>query len=82
MEAAVEKIHLTLIFAISTLNFLMDVLLHISFQDSGSRRLVKAGSFQDVSCIDPIIVPSSHNMFFEVASELEFVNGDLIRRRV
>lgn len=67
----------TLIFAISTLNFLVNILLHISFQNSRTGWLVEAGGFQYMGCVDPVIVPSSHNMFLQVGTELEFINGDL-----
>ena len=46
---------LTLIFSITTLNFLMHAILDVLLQASCSRRLVETGDFQNVSGVDPII---------------------------
>lgn len=67
----------TLVFSISALNLLMDVLLNISLKDSRSSRLVEACSLQDVCRIDPVVVPPSHHMLFEICAELELVHGNL-----
>lgn len=55
----------------------MDILLDIAFQDAGTGRLVKAGGLEDVGGIDPVVLSTAHDMFFEVRSELVLVNGDL-----
>jgi hypothetical protein len=39
----------------------MDAFLNLSFEDAGSRGLVKPSSFEDMSRIDPVIRPSSHD---------------------
>ena len=31
-----------------------------------------------MGCVDPVIVPPSHDMFLEIAAELELVDGDLV----
>lgn len=63
-----------LVFAITTLDLLMNTLLHFSFQNSSPCWFVKAGDFQDVSCIDPIVRSTSHDM---VIANLEFIDGHL-----
>ena len=65
---------LTLILAISALNFLMYTLLYLSLQDPGSLWLVVIGNFEDVCCIDPIVLTASHYM---AASDTELKDGDL-----
>lgn len=71
----------TLIFAITSLYLLVHVLLHISFQDSRTCGLIKTSSFQDVSRIDPVIMPSSHNMFLQIDSELKLVHWNLLNNQ-
>lgn len=51
----------TLVFAVTTLHFLMHALLHFTFEDSGSCGLVETSSLQNVCCIHPIICSPSHN---------------------
>lgn len=51
----------TLVFAVSTLNLLVCLLLDFALEDSGSGRLVETGSLQDVGCINPIITSTAHN---------------------
>ena len=51
----------TLIFAVASLDLLVEFLLDFSLQNSGSRRFVKARSFQDVGRIDPVISSTAHN---------------------
>lgn len=65
----------TLIFAIATLDFLVHPLLNLAFQNSSSCRLIKACSFKNMCCIDPIVTPPSHNT---VAIDLELEHGDLV----
>lgn len=62
-----------MIFSISTLNLFMNVLLHISFKDSGSGWLIEASGLQDMCCIDPVIVSPAHNMFLQIRTELKLV---------
>jgi hypothetical protein len=52
----------------------MYALLDLSFEDTGSSRLVEARCFEDMCCVDPIIASSSHHT---VAIDLELVNRDL-----
>jgi hypothetical protein len=49
------KISLTLVFPIATLDFFMDVFLHISFENSGSSWFVESSRLEDVCRIDPIV---------------------------
>ena len=67
---------LTLVFAVATLDLLMDAFLHLSFEDPCSGRLVKASYLQDVGCIDPIVRSSAHDM---VGPQLEFIHRYLKR---
>lgn len=52
---AYVKRSLTLVFSITPLDLLMNVLLHISLEDSGSSWFVETGSLQDMSSINPIV---------------------------
>ena len=69
----------TLIFSVSSLNLLVNVLLHITLQNAGSCGFVEACSFENVCRVDPIVMSPSHNMFLEVLAELVLVYGDLRR---
>jgi hypothetical protein len=51
----------TLVFAIASLDLLVEFLLDLSLKDSSSRRFVEARSFQDVGRIDPVICSTAHN---------------------
>src|SRR5579871_2446862 len=51
---------LTLILAISALNFLVDALLNFSFQYPRALRFIKIRHFQDLSRIHPTIALPSH----------------------
>jgi hypothetical protein len=51
------------------------VFLNITFEDSGSSGFVEAGGLENVCCVDPVVAPSSHYMFFEVCAELELIHG-------
>ena len=62
-----------MVFSIATLDFLVNVFLHISFENSGSSWLVEPSSLQNMCRIDPVIMSPSHHMFFEVTTKLEFV---------
>jgi hypothetical protein len=62
---------LTLIFAIPSLDLFMHPLLNFPLENPRSRGLVESGKLQDVSSVDPIIRPPSHDM---VARNLEFVD--------
>jgi hypothetical protein len=53
------------------------VFLNITFEDSGSSGFVEAGGLENVCCVDPVVAPSSHYMFFEVCAELELIHGYL-----
>lgn len=65
----------TLVFAVSTLHFLMNPLLHLPLQDTGSRRLVEVGYFKDMRRIDPVIRATAHDM---VAFDIDFVDRHLV----
>lgn len=67
----------TLIFAITALDFLMHSLLHLSFQNSSSCRLIEPGCFEDMCCIDPIILSPSHHT---ITFDLEFKHRNLEAR--
>jgi hypothetical protein len=67
----------TLIFAITTLNLFMQLLLDFSLQDTGPRRFIEACSFQDMRRIDPIVMATAHYMFLEIRTKLEFIDGNL-----
>ncbi len=67
----------TLILSVATLNLLMKFFLDFSFQDTGSGRLVKASSFQNMRLIDPIVMTAAHNMFLKIWSELKLIHRDL-----
>lgn len=66
----------TLKFAITSLDLLVVSLLYIALEDPSSRRLVKAGGFQDMRGIDPIVGLASHYMLPLCiwAYKLEFPN--------
>lgn len=66
-----------LVFSITTLNLLMQFLLHLTLQDTSPSRLIETSSFQNVCRIDPVVMATAHDMFLEVGSELELVDGDL-----
>ena len=51
----------TLVFAISTLNLLVHLLLNLALQDSGTGGLIETSSLQYMRGIDPIIVTTAHN---------------------
>jgi hypothetical protein len=53
---------LTLVFAISALNFLMDIFLDLPLEDSCARGLVEPGGFEDMCCIDPIVCSAAHDL--------------------
>lgn len=76
-SVAILEIH-TLIFAVASLHFFMHSLLYLSFQNSSSRRLIKAGCLEDVRCIDPVVASPSHHT---VTIDFEFVHRDLERPR-
>lgn len=55
----------------------MHVLLHLTLEDSRSGGLVKAGSFEDVGGINPVVLATAHDMFFQVGAELILPDGYL-----
>lgn len=61
----------TLIFAVPSLNLLMNIFLDLTLQYPSTSRLVKARRFQNVRGIDPVIVTSSHDMFLQLISKLK-----------
>ena len=79
-EIAAE-IH-ALVFSITTLNLLMQFLLHLTLQDTSPSRLIETSSFQNVCRIDPVVMATAHDMFLEVESELELVDGDLRKSEI
>ena len=66
----------TLVFAITSLDFLMNILLYFAFKDSCAGGLVKASSLQNVGGIDPIVQSPSHDMFLEVGTKLKLIHRD------
>lgn len=63
----------TLVFAVATLDLLVCRLLHIPFEDTSTCWLIETSGFQNMCRIDPIVVPPSHNMLFQIVSKLEFI---------
>jgi hypothetical protein len=63
-----------LVFAISTLDLLMNTLLNLPFEDASSGGFIKTGNLEDMCRIDPIIPTSSHHI---VASNFKLVHWDL-----
>jgi hypothetical protein len=66
-----------LIFAIATLDLLVDIFLNFAFEDTCAGRLVEASAFEDMSGIDPIVCSPAHYMFLELWAKLKFVYGNL-----
>jgi hypothetical protein len=64
----------TLIFAIATLNLLMDAFLDLLFENSRSCRFIIAGNLQNVGGIDPVVGSSSHDM---VGRKFQLVDWNL-----
>lgn len=77
VKTQTAKTERTLVFAIASLNLLVDILLDLSFENARSCGFVKAGSLQDVCRIDPVVMAPAHNMLLEVISKLVLVNWDL-----
>lgn len=69
-----ERNPCALVLSISTLNFLMDTLLHFSFQNSCPGRFIEAGDFENMCGIDPVVGPTSHDV---VGADFELVDGHL-----
>lgn len=67
----------TLIFPVAALDLFVDILLDVALEDAGPGWLVEASGFQDVGGVDPVVLSAAHNMFFQVGSELVFVDGNL-----
>jgi hypothetical protein len=72
----------TLVFPVAALDLFVVVLLDIALEDTCTGGLVEAGGFEDVGGVDPIVLSPAHDMFFQVGSELVFVDGDLAVRRL
>lgn len=70
---------LTLVFPVTSLNFLMHTFLYISLQYACSRGFVEVGHLQDMRSINPIIVAPTHDMFTATG---KFKNRDLFRMSV
>lgn len=66
--------HYTLIFAIASLNFLVDTLLNLTLQNSGSGRFVEVRHFENLCSIDPAIFSTTHDV---VVIDVKLVNRDL-----
>jgi hypothetical protein len=64
----------TLVLSVTTLNLFVHALLDLSLENTGSRRLIKAGCLENMRSIDPIISTSSHHT---IAINLELVHRDL-----
>jgi hypothetical protein len=63
-----------LVFAITTLDLFVFVLLDLALEYPRPCRLVEPRSLEDVCRIDPVVVPPTHDMLLEVRAELELVN--------
>ena len=77
LDSPLERDPCSLIFSITALDLFVRFFLNFSLQNSRSGRLVEPRSFQDVCGIDPVVLPTSHDMFFEVHAELEFIDRNL-----
>ena len=71
---------LTLILSIPSLYLLMLSLLHLSLQDSRSRRFIESCSLQDMCRIDIVVVSAAHNMLFEIDPKLILPDWNLMVR--
>ena len=67
----------TLIFPVSALDFLVDILLDVPLEDACAGRLVEASGLEDVCRINPVVFSPAHDMFLEVGAKLVLVHGDL-----
>ena len=65
----------TLIFAITSLHFLMDTFLDLTFQYPCAGWLVIIRSLENMGCIDPVILTASHNLV--ICGVQKLVDGDL-----
>lgn len=68
-----------LVFAISTLNLLVDVLLDLALEDASAGRFIEASTLEDMSGIDPIVYFAAHHMFLELRAKLVLIDGNLSR---
>ena len=59
-----------MILSIASLDLLMGGLLYLALEDSRPCWLVEARGFQDVGCVDPVIVAPAHDMFFGIMAKL------------
>lgn len=66
-----------MVFPVAALDLLVDVFLDIALQNPGARRFVKTGCFENVGGIDPVVLSTAHNMFFQVRAKLVLIDGDL-----
>ena len=69
----------TLVFAITTLNFLVYAPLNFAFENPSSRRFIKPRCFENMCCVYPIVFSSSHHT---IAVDFELVNRMLRRMSV
>lgn len=66
---------LTLILSISALHLFMHALLYLALQDTRADALLILGRLEDVSRIDPVIPPPSHDV--DPGFRRKFINRDL-----
>lgn len=59
----------------------MDIFLYLPLKNACSRGLVEASGFEDMGCIDPIVLTASHYMFFQVDTELVLVHRYLLEKK-
>jgi hypothetical protein len=67
----------TLIFAVSALDLLVSGFLYLSLENPGPCRFVESSRFQNMSSIDPVVMPPAHDMFLQVGTKLELPYRDL-----
>jgi hypothetical protein len=71
---ASEALH-TLVFAITSLDFFMYPLLHLSFKNASPGWLVVLGDFENVCSVDPIVGSPPHDM---IAIAIVFIHRHLV----
>lgn len=74
-----EMLDPTLILSVSSLYLLVCALLNLPLQYSCPSWLVIVCDFQNVRCVDPIILTTAHHM---VPANVKFVDWDLVGRSV
>lgn len=77
MRKALEERRLkpTLILSVTPLDLFMDTFLNLSFQYPCPSGLVVVCYFENMRCVDPIILATAHDM---IPAHIEFIHWDLV----